>query len=88
MANDDHWAKARTQGTTARQRLIANAPDDPLGCIAYLAAALGPDSPDTDDAIIRARDLFTWEQITAAVGKNDVRHVRERHLRRISKRGG
>jgi hypothetical protein len=88
MATDDHWAKARKQGHAARTRLIDGAPDDPLGRIAYLAAGLGPDADATDDAMHDAREMFTWEQITAAVGKSDVRHVRERHLRRMSKREG
>jgi hypothetical protein len=88
---DDRWAKARKQGTTARQRLVNAAPDDPLSRIAYLAAALGDDAPETTAAVERARTVdppFSWPQIAAAFrehGDRAGRNAQERHTYRTKK---
>ena len=93
MANDDRWAKARKQGTTARQRLVAGAPDDPLAAIAFLAAALGHDADETTAAVERARSVeppFSWPQIAAAFheyGERAGRNAQERHAYRVRMMG-
>ena len=69
-------AALNNEAASRRQALMADAPNDPLGALAWLAGLMGPSEPpfnnELRDLIERAReDSHSWREISVALGEGE-----------------